>query len=348
MKRVILPVLLATLLVLALGPQLFAQSCSGNADVAGAYGFAGSRSVFVTAATPSTTGNGSTGSGSTTGTTGAGSTTTTPTFSSTPIGQFFSALTGVSPFSVVSRILADGEGNFFALAPNGNSQTKIGTYNINKNCTITATFTDAFLPTTTTTGNSNGNTGNTTTTTVTQATATFQGIVLGRGAEIDLAQSDKVSNGGVITLRKTLYYSGCSNATLQGGFGFATVTNLFGSAIPTTGNGNNNGNNGTGTTTSTTMVPSPLFTRLFTNGDGTLGFDPAIASDQQINGTYTVNADCTGTAHFTLPNGTVRDINFTIVQPLGGACQNQSAVRPELLFGFTNTGVNGFGFARQE
>jgi hypothetical protein len=212
-----------------------------------------------------------------------------------------------------------------------------------------------------------GTTGNgTTTSTVTPLSASLEGVVLNRGNEIDLVQvapssplSTAAPVGANITLRKMFQATGCTNATLNGGFGMASQAALSSSVVnggtgtgdTGTGNSGGTGNTGgtdTGGTMSGSQTSFPLVGRFFANGDGTLVSIGASSTlpGRQLVGNYTVNSDCTGTAQLITNSGVTRNISFAIVQSPAGACTN-SAGAPQLLFGFTDQGINGFGTASQ-
>jgi len=126
-----------------------------------------------------------------------------------------------------------------------------------------------------------------------------------------------------------------------------------GTGTGNTGTGNsggtaNTGGTDTGGTTSSSQTSFPLVGRFFANGDGTLVSIGASSTlpGRQLVGNYIVNSDCTGTAQFITNSGVTRNISFAIVQSPAGACSN-SAGAPQLLFGFTDQGINGFGTASQ-
>lgn len=324
---------------------------------------------------PGTNGTATTGSGGTTTTgtgttttTGTGTTTTTPTVSQTPVGELVGGVSGLSPFAIVGVIDADGAGNLSAAAFTGATLTKVGTYTVNPDCTISVTLTDAFvgvpLPApgtsgTTTTGTT-GTTGTTTGTTgattnsggtnaplPTPATVTLQGLVLNGGAEIDLAQIGTSSTGVSITLRRALQSIGtCTDNNVKGPFGVVTRAVVVSTSTGTTG---------TATTgTSGSPTPSTLIGRFVADGAGnlttdTLGSQSALP-DLQLTGTYSVNGDCSGTIQFVDSTGATHSGDFVIVQansstPMSNGPQN---IMPELLIGFTDQGVNGFGVAKEE
>jgi len=373
-------------------PGVQAQTCSGNGDVVGAYGFAASRmfaAVPVTA--PGTNGSGNTGSGNTgsgnigsgntgTGNTGTGNngtgTSTNVNVSNTDFGRFLGGVSGQAPFGTVGRIVADGSGNLFATASaTTGSPVQVGTYTVNSDCTMSATFTDTFVtmpataPGTSSSGNTgtgNNGTGNTgtggTSGTMTPVSATFEGVVLNHGNDIELVQTGSQATGAVVEMRRTLQFSGCTNASLTGAFGVVSqasevTTTGDGNGTGNNGNGNNgngnngNGNNGNGNGNNTgTPTAVPLFGRLVSNGNGTFGIDAlgqkSALPGRQLTGTYTVNSDCTGTAQVVTSNGVTRNLNFVIVRSDAGVCQSGGSVQPELLFGFTDAGVSGIGFSR--
>jgi hypothetical protein len=301
------------------------------------------------------------------------------------LGLLLGDVNGTAIFGTVGRITADGAGNLFATpGPNTSAATQVGTYSVNGDCTISVTLTDAFQGmagtngTGNTTGGSGGNTGGTgntggitgngtTTSTVTPLSANLEGVVLNRGNEIDLVQVVQSSSssstatpvGANITLRKMFQATGCTNATLNGGFGMASQAALSSSVVnggtgtgnTGTGNSGGTGNTGgtdTGGTTSASQTSFPLVGRFFANGDGnlvTIGASSTLPG-RQLVGNYTVHSDCTGTAQLITNSGVTRNISFAIVQSPAGACTN-SAGAPQLLFGFTDQGINGFGTASQ-
>ena len=357
-KQAIMIGLVGALTTTVMPPALDAQTCSGNGDVVGVYAFLGSRSLV-------TTGSDSSGTGST----GNSGGTTAP--SNTPLGTLLSDINGMAIFGTVGRITADGAGNLFATpGPNTSAATQVGTYSVNGDCTISVTLTDAFQGMTGTngTGNTGGARGNgTTTSTVPPMSANLEGVVLNRGNEIDLVQvvtspsssSTATPVGANITMRKMFQATGCTNATLNGGFGMASQAALSsavvngGTGTGNTGTGNsggtgNTGGTATGGTTSGSQTSFPLVGRFFANGDGTLVSIGASSTlpGRQLIGNYIVNSDCTGTAQLITNSGVTRNIGFAIVQSPAGACTN-SAGAPQLLFGFTDQGINGFGTASQ-
>jgi hypothetical protein len=291
-------------------PGLQAQTCSGNGDVVGSYGFAASRLFAAVPATPPGT---------------AGPPNTNPAVSNTAVGHFLLGVSSEAPFGTVGRLLADGAGGFFATASaTSGSPVQVGTYKVNNDCTMSATFTDAFAAMPATAPGSPP-------TAVTPVSATFEGVVQNHGLDIELVQTGSSATGALIELRRTLLFNGCTNASLTGAFGVVSQASMA------------------GTTTTATPTAVPLFGRLVSNGNGMFGVDAlgqqSALPGLQLTGTYTVNPDCTGTANILTSSGVTRSLNFVIVQSDVGACLNGS-VQPELLFSFTDPGVSGIGFSR--
>jgi hypothetical protein len=230
------------------------------------------------------------------------------------------------PFSTVGRIYADGNGHFLASAGTS-TNVQIGTYSVSTDCTIAVTVTDKFAtPPATPPG----------TPASTPASATFEGVVLDRGNQIELLQPAASANGAVLSLRRVYQNSGCTNATLGGTFGIATQAFLT----------------GTDTTGTSSLTLLPVTGRLTSSGNGLFGVkaagDTSPLKGRQLAGTYTVNSDCTGTMQIVTADGVARNASFVITRPSSGVCQVPGFARPEILFGFTDPGVSGFGSARLE
>jgi hypothetical protein len=372
--------------ICALG--LKAQSCSGNGEIGGSYAFVGSRANFpsVSVGPPGTSGTGSSGtSGSSTGSTnGVTGSTSSVTVSNTPIGQLIGGMSGSSPFAAVGRVVADGAGNLLGSQSPTGALISVGSYTVNQDCTISVTLNDAFVGmpvtppgtagngSTSIVGSSGSGSGVTSTNETTPASIKLVGVVLDRGAEVDLIQtgtsttgasnsgasnsgasntgtssSTGVSNtGAVITLRRAVQFTGCTDANLTGAFGLVAQATIA-SASP--GSATNPGVGGT----NSSLGASSTIGRLVANGAGTFLADtPAMQSplqDLQFTGTYAVADDCSGTAKFTDSSGTMHNIEFVIVQSENSSSTPglQTAL-PELLFSFTDEGVTGTGFARHE
>jgi hypothetical protein len=294
--------------VLAVAPALEARTCSGNGDVIGGYGWIGSRAAaFVPVAAPAPT------------------TTTTTAISpivgsSTQIGALTAGAANSAAFASVGRLYLDGLGFIFASSTPSTPVLQVGTYTVNSDCTVAATFTDTFA--------TPGAAG----LTPVQATATFEGVLVQNANEIDLVQTG-TSTGTVLTLKKTSQFNGCGPDSLTGTFGLAASGIATAAATPG------------GTPVST---PFNLSGRINADGTGLLAQDSVgLASpltQRQFTGTYTVNLDCTGSATLVGSDTKSRKISFVIVSP-GGANSNGAQ---SLAFTFTDSGVVGSGLAQQQ
>jgi hypothetical protein len=282
-------------------PALQARSCNGNGDVIGSFGWLGVRTtdfVPVPATPPGTVGG-----------------------SSTPIGGLLAGASNMAAFSSVGRIFLDGNGGVFATSTPGGVQTPAGTYTVNLDCTVSATLTDAFA--------TPGAAG----ITPTPASATFEGVMVQGGNEIDLMQTGS-STGTSLTLKKTK--QSCTIDGVFSSFGISaagvTTNTVLSSAQ----------------SVAPTSAPFSILGRFVADGAGNLVQDAiAVASplsNRKITGTYTVNLDCTGTAILITADGKKRGANFVIVT--GGSDLTNSPQAIE--FAFTDTGVVGSGVAQQQ
>ena len=298
---------LAGLAVMA--PGLQARTCSGNADVIGGYGWMGGRAEkFVPAPSPSAIPS-------------------TPVVgSNTQIGALTAGAVNSAAFASVGRLYMDGNGGMFSSSAPGMPVTQVGTYSVNSDCTVSATFTDAFA--------TPGGAG----LTPVQASATFEGVLVQNASEIDLVQTGASAAGATVTLRKAKQYNGCTNDGLTGTFGVGASGVATTSVIAPAG--------GTATSVSTAFS---LFGRVNADGQGNFVKDSAgIASpltQRQLTGTYTVNLDCTGSATLLGADGKSRKVDFVIVSP-GGPNPNNATLA--LTLAFTDPGVVGSGLAQQQ
>jgi hypothetical protein len=310
MKRISMLTRVSTVVLggaLAMAPSLQARTCSGNGDVVGSFGWIATRdSAFVPAAsTPP-------------GTTIAGS--------STLVGGLVTGAANTAAFASVGRVAFDGNGGVFASSTPGGPIAQVGTYTVNGDCTISTSLTDAFaLP---------GGAG----LTPVQANATFEGVVVQGGGEVDLMQTGSIG-GTILTLRKTRQY--CSTDGLASAFGISAT----GVSTSTVLNVNNNG---TASSSTPTTTPFSLVGRFVADGAGNLVEDNiAFASpltNREVTGTYTVNVDCTGTATLVTADGKKRGANIVVVTQ-GSNLTNG----PQMLeFAFTDSGVVGSGLAQQQ
>jgi hypothetical protein len=166
-------------------------------------------------------------------------------------------------------------------------------------------------------------------------------LVLEGGAEIDLADTRTSDTGAVITLRRALQSFGtCTEVNVKGPFGLVARASL----VPATSTGG----------TDSSRVPTSFIGRFVSDGAGTFTSDALGAQspmqELQLSGTYVVNGDCSGTAKFVDSTGGTHDANFVIIQSegRGSTFGAQQTALPELLISFTDPGVSGFGFAKQE
>jgi hypothetical protein len=196
------------------------------------------------------------------------------------------------------------------------------------------------------------------------------GYVSSNGAELDMVGA----NGAVITFLKTS--QGCNNSSISGDFtvsgtGFylpsagsgltVTGTTVAQPTATTTGpclNGQTTPTSGSGCTgaftsgaTGTLGTPFSLLARFLADGTGilTTDFSGQQSPGQNVTGTYSVNADCTGTAHVVDAAGIARNISFVLVNQAAQCfigASPQSSARQALEFVFSDPGVMGSGIAQ--
>jgi hypothetical protein len=363
--------------ILALGTALcgtFAsaqQTCTATtASVVGSYTYIATELPFasVVVAPP----------GSTT------TTTTTQPYSNTQIGNLISSLNGGAGFGSASVLYFDGAGNVLTASSASSfvGSTVVGTYTVNSDCTINVTLTDVFNTTTAGAG-----------TTATLGKTTLIGLIVDGGTEIILTApqttSSTTGNTPLVTgqfasrlsirLIRTYNY-GCTVANLTGSYaligdGFVEVPSTLGTTT-TTGTGTTGTGTTTTTTTTTTQTVQPV------NFLGVVTFDGAgnvipqtVASSSplgafQYKGTYTLNANCSGTMTLSSPTSTTTatgtgtttsttaspiTINFVLTPPITypttnaySATPSGYASRPGLQFNFINSSeaISGFGIAQ--
>jgi hypothetical protein len=310
-------------------PALQARTCGGTGDVIGSFGWVGMRSVAFVAVPVTPPGTAST----TTTTTTTTATTTSPSTpvvgSATAIGGLVAGSLNPAPFASVGRLYLDGNGGVFASAAPGGAVVQTGSYTVNTDCTIGATLTDAFAPT------SGGAAG---LTPLVQPSATFEGVMVQTGNEIDLTETGAVA-GTTITLKKTK--QNCSVADVFSAFGISASGVIAGTSSTTVTNAGSNN-------TSTPSTSFSILGRFVSDGNGNLYVDNIGATSpltkRKISGTYNVNTDCTGTITLITSDGTKRGANFVEVT----AGPNLSNAPPALELAFTDTGVVGSGFAQQQ
>ncbi len=168
----------------------------------------------------------------------------------------------------------------------------------------------------------------------TPLTATLEGVVLGGGNAIDLAEAG-ATTGVTVELRKMIQTTGCTNARFAGMYGF--MAQVF-SGLPLSAPGTNG-------STETPSATFPTVARFFADGAGNVTLNnvapTSSSSNRQLTGTYTVNSDCTGTATLTSSSGVNETADFVLVQSvasqtLGGVCASSTVVSPEVLFEFSS------------
>ena len=290
----------------------------------------------------------------TTGTGGTGGTTgTTPPFTSTEVGQLLGGVANAGPFASSGILFLDASGNILAssTAQQSGATTLVGTYKLNSsNCTITVTLKDAF--------------GNNTT------AQSLQGVVLRDGSEIDLGVLQNFTTGTICTVPSTGPCTGTSTTTAVNTlYGSNTLVKLLrqqspscsasslGGSYALIGNGNRVATL-TGGTTSGTQTQAPFFTFGLVQFDGNGNMISQSGTSSlgylQFAGTYTVNADCTGT--MTLSNATSTStggntggtgtttsttgtsVNFALIQPSAS-----SGGSPQISFSQSGSGQTMFG-----
>ena len=316
-------------------PALQARTCGGNGDIIGSFGWSGVRALaFVppgttaaTATTPVTTPTPTTHATTPTATT---PTATTPvTGSATPVGVLVAGALNPGQFASVGRVFFDGSGGLFTSSAPGAAVLQSGSYTVNTDCTVSATFTDAF------TSVSGGAVG---LTPAAQPSATFEGVAVQAGNEIDLAQTGSVT-GTTLTLRKTK--QNCSSADVFSAFGILASGYVTGATTTTPTNSGS-------IVTTAPNVPFTIVGRFVSDGGGNLYEDNIGISSpltkREITGTYTVNTDCTGSATLIGSDGVKRGVNF--VEVAVGPTINNAPLALELAF--TDAGVVGSGFAQQQ
>ena len=294
-KRAVIVMLCGVVII----PTLAARTCGGAGEVVGSFGWLGIRtSDFVpVAVTPPGTATGS----------------------STPIGALIVGAVNTSAFTSVGRVFLDGNGGVFASSAPGGLQIPVGAYTVNLDCTVAATLIDAFaMP---------GSAG----LTPSQPSATFEGVMVEGGNEIDLVQTGS-STGAIVTLNKTK--QSCTVDGLSSSFGIS-ATGMT-TVLAATSN------------SPSTATPFAILGRFVADGAGNLVED-AIAqasplAGRQVTGAYTVNVDCTGTATLVTADGKKRGANFVIVTQGSDLTNGPQTLK----FAFTDAGVVGFGLAQQQ
>lgn len=333
---------MALLCAALLTPALDAQTCSGNGEVLGSYGYFASRDgYFLLGVTPPGSAMvpiGATPPGTNPaplvpiGVTPPG----TAVPSNTPWGRLVAGLANNAVMSVLGRVFADGLGNLYASpTPGGlNTTTVVGTYTVGTDCSINMSIRDAFL-----------------TGTATGPTVNLTGVV--RGDHIEAIMTGPNAAGAVVTFARTSQFNACTNASLAGAF------SVLGSGLTTPGFVN------PGTPTGVNLTGGPFtqgqatpsgtaFTvlgRFTADGSGILlapSGVPTATANRTLTGTYSVNTDCTGTMRLSDAAGNTRNVAFVLVNEAAGVASapGPQASQQSLRFVFTDTGVIGSGTSK--
>jgi hypothetical protein len=317
-----------------------AQVCLvSNSNLAGTYGFVASESGTIPATTGTTT---------TTGTSSSG-------YSNTEVGSLLSGVAAGNQFGLSGILILDGAGNVDAAASLTGGVTQIvGNYKVNFDCSVSMSVMDTF---------------------VTNSPTSLQlvGVVLGRGSEIDLttvsnlnAQTATTSNtsstgttpsattgeGFTVKLVPVLYRNGCSVATVGGLYGF--VLNPDQTQQP-----------------ASTVLPATVMGYLFFDGFGKIIAQPIYSNTPStgtayaalaFTGTYTINADCSGTmsissswagtstttATSTIVASQTLTINFVVSPSTFSGQANTASAGPVLNLSFSDANESGWGYAVAE
>lgn len=329
--------LLALIATQAASAQGVAACQTTNSLAIGTYGFVLNAGVFfqgVTTNPPGTTGAASFQplAANPPGTTGS------TTYSNTELGRLLGGLAGASVGAVSGQLYLDGNGSIFAASTVGGApSTLVGSYIVNSDCTITLSLTDAFS------------------TAAHPTPVSFTGFLANGGSEIDLIPAAQMPAGNtvpptsLVQLMRINTQTSCSASTLTGAYALI----------------------GSGFTSANAAATFLARIRFDGNGkvvdDTVLGVTTPLAS-LQYTGTYSVNADCTGTltlsqklassaATGTTPSSTTPAItlSFVITDPIvqvnsSGAVAFQSpfSLRPSFVFSFANQNqvVSGIGKAQ--
>ena len=220
-----------------------------------------------------------------------------PKYSATPIGVLLGSALGTAPFAVAGRIVADGQGGLYAAPAEAvYITTRVGSYSVTPECTVPLTITDGFLPVDLIAPPTPG-------------TVQFTGVLQSRGGESNLIQSSG-GNGTAISLTRAHVANSCSNATFSGPYGLAASGVDWTAATQEQSKGDS-------------LSIFSLVGRIISDGVGNLYLqDGTQGTALQLTGTYSLLADCTGTAKIT-DGKTKFAISFVLTQ--ANAAQNFTA-----------------------
>jgi hypothetical protein len=271
---------------------------------------------------------------------------TTGAVGTNPWSRFVANLVVNGAFNAAGRIFADGAGNLYASAEGAAllTNTLVGTYTVNTDCSLTMSLRDPFPATAggvvTTTGG---------------PTVTLEGLII--DGRIEAVMTNPNAAGATITFVKTSQFNACSNTNLTGTYGLVGSGAIVPGAVTpaaTTGVGIGTATTGGSIATGTLTTLGTAFNILGRfNADGNGVFLPDLTTvtttstvRRTIVGTYTVNIDCTGTARLVdSTTGATRNISFVLVNETAPVGTVATASQQSLRFVFTDPGVIGGGTA---
>ncbi|MEP6961350.1 MAG: hypothetical protein ABI995_04690, partial [Acidobacteriota bacterium] len=285
-------------------------------------------------------------------------------FSTSPVGTLLSGVMGTTGLSSSSSFYFDGNGGIWSTATATApaqfiSGTQVGTYSVTSDCVINVTLADVFT------------TPPVTPIPTPQNSAKLTGLLVKSGTEMYLVYQTPIatgqtapttaaalSNRTIVRLVRVISYSnGCSLSTLNGAYA------LVGSGVGST-------TTGTGSTAVTNLNSSNFLSRVRFDGNGKLVSDTVLGTSNlgifQYTGTYTVNADCSGTmvlnqtstatsGSTTTTTTTTTNARFLITPPMSivdgrgtAAFQNTFDLKPGLIFTVSDgtQAINGVGAAQ--
>jgi len=309
-----------------------AQVCLvSNSNLAGTYGFVASESGTIPATTGTTT-SGATASG----------------YSNTEVGNLLGEIAAGNQFGLSGILILDGAGHIDAAPSSTGGVTQIvGSYNVNFDCSVGVSLSDTFSA-------------------PSGPAMQMVGVVLGRGSEIDLTTVSNLNaqtatpsttattsltagEGFSMKLVPVLYRNGCSVGAIGGLYGFVLNPDQIQQA-------------------STTIQPATVMGYLFFDGAGNIIAQPNYSNTPStgntyvalaFTGTYTINADCTGTMSIssswagtsttTTTSTTIASQTLTIdfvVSPSTFSGQaNTTSAGPVLNLSFSDSNESGWGYA---
>ncbi len=251
-------------------------------------------------------------------------------FSTTPIGALVGSMSNINGGDAAGAFYFDGAGRIWGSSnvqmPQGVTRDAVGSYAVSSDCTVRVTVFDIYNDKVVATSPNN---------------PTLVGVVLRGGDEAILSRLASITLGpngrtAVKLVRfSDRYTAGCSVSTLRGSFGFI-------------GDGVNKG------------AYAAVVARLTFDGDGKVVAGPAGGASQlaylQYSGTYTVNADCSGTMILTQAGLPISITAKFLITPESGyvdaagrlVSQPAQDLKPGLLFSIfdTDRAITGIGIAQ--